>query len=52
MDHTQASQATVVQSEKETDVVSPQAEVFWQAFLGLSPEEQKALTDRIINRST
>jgi hypothetical protein len=52
IEHTQASQPTVVQSEKETGVVNPQVEVFWQAFLGLSPEEQKELTYRIIKRST
>jgi hypothetical protein len=45
------SQVTMVQSEKEPDAVSPQAEVFWQAFLSLSPEDQSALTDRIINRN-
>jgi hypothetical protein len=49
---TQASQSTMVQTDKEANAVSPQAEVFWQAFLGLSPEDQSALTDRIINRNT
>jgi hypothetical protein len=42
----------MVQTDKEANAVSPQAEVFWQAFLGLSPEDQSALTDRIINRNT
>ena len=52
MGQTQTSQPLVIQPEKESETVSPQAEVFWQAFLGLSPEDQRALTDRIINRNT
>jgi hypothetical protein len=52
MGQTKASQPTIVQSEKEPDAVSPQAEIFWLAFLGLSPEDQSALTDRIINHNT
>ena len=52
MGQAQTSQPTVVQPEKESEAVSPQAAVFWQAFLGLSPEDQRALTDRIVNRNT
>ena len=52
MGQTKASQPAIVQSEKEPDAVSPQAEVFWQAFLGLSPEDQSGLANRIINRNT
>jgi hypothetical protein len=52
MGQTQTSQSLVIQPEKESETVSPQAEVFWQAFLGLPPEDQRALTDRIINRNT
>jgi hypothetical protein len=52
MGQTKASQLAIVQSEKEPDAVSPQAEVFWQAFLGLSPEDQSGLANRIINRNT
>ncbi len=52
MGQTQTSQSLVIQPEKESETVSPQAEVFWQAFLGLSLEDQRALTDRIINRNT
>jgi hypothetical protein len=48
----QTSQPTVVQPEKEAEAISSQAAVFWQAFLSLSPEDQRALTDRIINRNT
>jgi hypothetical protein len=52
MGQAQTSQPTVVQPEKESETVSPQAAIFWQAFLGLSPEDQRALTDRIVNRNT
>ena len=52
MGQPKVSQVTMVQSEKEPDAVSPQAEILWLAFLGLSPEDQSALTDRIINHNT
>lgn len=49
---TETFQPSTIQSENESESVSAQVEVFWQAFLGLSSEDQRALTHRIINRNT
>jgi hypothetical protein len=38
--------------EESLRLKDTQVEVFCQAFLGLSPDDQKALADRIINRKS
>jgi hypothetical protein len=47
-----ASHSTNIRAATNTSGPNPQVEVFWQAFLGLSPDDQKALADRIINRKS
>ena len=42
--------ATNIRTATNMGDANPQIEVFWQAFLGLSTDDQKALADRIINR--
>jgi len=45
-----ASHPTNIRVATNTGDANPQVEVFWQAFLGLSLDDQKPLADRIINR--
>ena len=49
MSEDKASHPTNIRTTTNTGNANPQVEVFWQAFLGLSPDDQKALADRIIN---
>jgi hypothetical protein len=45
-----ASHSPNIRIATNTGDANPQVEIFWQAFLGLSPDDQKALADRIMNR--
>jgi hypothetical protein len=50
MGEDKASHPTNIRTATNMGDANPQIEVFWQAFLGLSTDDQKALADRIINR--